>query len=129
MDIWQLDKLILFIAFVIPGFISIKVYTLFYPSEIKEASAVIIEAIVYSCINYSFFLPLIIILENNNGFKASLLLRYLFYLLVLFFVPVVWVYIWKNKRIRKIPKLMPHPTLKPWDFVFLSRNHIGLLSL
>ena len=28
MDIWDVDKLVLFIAFVIPGFVSIKTYQL-----------------------------------------------------------------------------------------------------
>jgi hypothetical protein len=36
MNIWEVDKLIIFIAFVIPGFISIKVYDLFVPTERRE---------------------------------------------------------------------------------------------
>jgi len=33
MNIFEIDKLIIFIAFVIPGFISIKVYNLLSPTQ------------------------------------------------------------------------------------------------
>lgn len=39
MDIWEVDKLILFIAFVIPGFIALKMYELIFPGEEKDSSA------------------------------------------------------------------------------------------
>jgi len=38
MEIWEIDKLVLFIAFVIPGFISIKCYQLLFPGTEKSAS-------------------------------------------------------------------------------------------
>lgn len=119
MDIWQLDKLLLFIAFVIPGFISIKVYTLLYPGDKKEASSVLIEAITYSCINYAFFLPLIMVLEKNPSFKVSTFLHYILYISVLLIAPILWTFLWKQIRESdKFQKFMPHPTLKPWDFIF-----------
>ena len=45
MDIWSFDKLFIFIIFVVPGFIRIKVYAALPPSVKKEASKIIIEAV------------------------------------------------------------------------------------
>jgi len=38
MDIWQIDKLVLFLVFFIPGFISIRVYDSLVPSERRDLS-------------------------------------------------------------------------------------------
>lgn len=64
LDIWQADKLFLFIAFVMPGFISIKCYQLFHPGIVRNVADQIVDAIAYSCINYSLFLWLIFAVEG-----------------------------------------------------------------
>ena len=66
MNIWELDKLIIFIIFIIPGFISIKTYKLLYPSEKQESSKQIIEALTYSCINYALLFWLLFIIESKK---------------------------------------------------------------
>lgn len=55
MDIWSFDKLFIFIIFVVPGFISIKVYEALHPSVKRESSKIIIDAVAYSCINYAIW--------------------------------------------------------------------------
>ena len=45
MNIWQLDSLVIFIAFVIPGFISLKVFELFYSNQVKDSSKQIVDAV------------------------------------------------------------------------------------
>lgn len=61
MNIWDTDKLVLFIAFVIPGFVSIKTYDLFVPSERREVGKSLVDAVAYSCVNYSLLLWLILL--------------------------------------------------------------------
>ncbi len=36
MNIWEADKLVLFLIFFIPGFVSIKVYDLLIPGEQRD---------------------------------------------------------------------------------------------
>ena len=69
MDIWQIDKLILFLLFFIPGFISTKVYNLLYPSEQKDFSAFLLEAIGYSSLNFAILSWLIIIIHSGNFYN------------------------------------------------------------
>jgi len=123
LNIWDLDKLFLFIMFVVPGFISLKAYELFIPSQPKDSSKQIIDAITYSSINYALLFFFIVKVELSGYYTTHQNLYYLFYFSVLFLSPVVLVLIWKWIRSTNIAqKNAPHPTGKPWDYVFSQRK-------
>ncbi len=123
MDIWEIDKLALFLAFVIPGFISIKVYQLAFPGTERATSDQLIDAIAYSSINYALLIIPIISIESGNLQESYRFLYYLFYVFVLFIAPIIWVLIWKHLRTRDFfQRNAPHPTAKPWDYVFAQRK-------
>jgi hypothetical protein len=63
MDIWTTDKFLLFFAFVIPGFISIKCYELLFPGPGRSSSEQVIDAIAYSAMNYAILAYPIIAVE------------------------------------------------------------------
>lgn len=119
LDIWQADKILLFIAFVIPGFLSIKFYQLIFPGTLRNASDQLIDAIAYSCINYALLFWVIVYVEDANVRHLHPALYYLFYVFVLFVSPFLLVLGWKWLRTHeKFKGTAPHPTPKPWDFVF-----------
>lgn len=123
MDIWETEKLFLFIIFVVPGFISIKFYQLFYPGTSRPVSEQLVDAVSYSCINYAALFWLVQIVENSKLADVHAWLYYLFYVFVLIVAPAVWVILWKWIRTRNIfQRSAPHPTQKPWDFVFQQRR-------
>ena len=123
MDIWQLDKLYLFIIFVVPGFVSLKTYELIFPHGIVDSSKQIVDAVAYSCINYAILIVPIIIVENSNAVINSPKLYLAFYLFVLLVSPILIVIAWKFLRLTQFAqKNAPHPTAKPWDYVFAQRK-------
>lgn len=123
MDVWELDKLFLFIAFVIPGFISIKAYQLAFPGTERATSDQLIDAVAYSSINYALLIFPIISIESSALRETCRFLYYLFYVFVLFLAPVIWVLIWKYLRTRDFfQRNAPHPTARPWDYVFAQRK-------
>jgi hypothetical protein len=123
MEIWDENKLIIFIAFVIPGFVSLKIYELLFPSEHHESSKQIVDAIAYSCLNYAILLWPITRVETTNLNTTHPNIYAVFYLVVLFVFPVLWVFIWKwIRESDKFQNFAPHPTQKPWDFVFGNRR-------
>ncbi|MFN3901608.1 MAG: DUF6338 family protein [Alishewanella aestuarii] len=123
MDIWDIDKLVLFIAFVIPGFISIKAYQLAFPGTERATSDQLIDAIAYSSINYALLIFPIISVESGKLRDECRSLYYLFYIFVLFIAPIIWVLLWKYLRTRDFfQRNAPHPTSKPWDYVFAQRK-------
>jgi hypothetical protein len=123
MDIFEADKLILFIAFVIPGFISIKFYDLVFPDTRGATSDRLIDAIAYSSINYAILFYPIEIIESSDLRSSCGVLYYIFYVFVLLIAPAIWVLLWKQMRLSKwVAASIPHPTSKPWDFVFSQRR-------
>lgn len=120
LELLELNKLLLFVAFVMPGFIAIKAYELFaVASERKSTSEQLIDAVSYSCINYVIWLPVVYMVESGELKNVHFWLYVLFYFLVLFVSPVLISYLWVKIRVKK---LSLHPIQKPWDYVFSKRQ-------
>lgn len=119
MDIWEADKLIVFIAFVIPGFITLKLYGLLYPSEQKDSTGQLIDAVTYSCINYAILAWPILLLETSGIANSHPGWYSAFYLFALLIAPISLAFGWKFLRNTKLLKrYFHHPFKKPWDYVF-----------
>ncbi|MDY0972598.1 DUF6338 family protein [Siccibacter turicensis] len=119
MDIWDINKLLIFIAFVIPGFLSMKIYSILHPNVSLDTSKIIVEVVSYSCINYAIWFIPIYYIEKSTTQSSNAILYFLFYLSVLFISPIVltiflvWMRSWKWLR-----GLLPHPTGRAWDYFF-----------
>lgn len=123
MDIWDASKLSLFIQFVIPGFISIKWYQLSFPGSSRAASEQIVDAVAYSCINYAIWSIPTHYVQAGVQSKGWSPCDVLFYILVMFVSPILLVELWKMIRKSSVfQKNAPHPTGKPWDYVFAQRK-------
>lgn len=123
MDIWQADKLVMFIAFVVPGFVGLKTYELLYPGTARDTQQQLIDAVAYSSINYGLMLWPIYLVEQSNIREHSPTLYGAFYAFVLLGAPVAWAFVLKWMRGRRaLLKVIPHPIRKPWDFVFSQRQ-------
>lgn len=123
MDVWNINALSLFIAFVVPGFISLKTYQLILPSESISSDKLLIDAIAYSSINYAILLWPIYAIETHNVRALHPTAYVLFYVFVLLIAPVIWVYLFRWIRTTQIAQsAMPHPTSRPWDYVFGKRR-------
>ncbi len=123
MDIWEINKMILFLILFIPGFISIKVYDLIIPSEKRDFTKSIFEVIGYSALNFAIFSWVIAIIHSNS-FPIEHELSYYILLFIIFFVgPIIWPILFlKLRTIKKIQGFITHPILKPWDYVFGKRR-------
>lgn len=123
MDIWEANKLLLFIAFVIPGFVSLKTYELLFPSVSKDTDKLLVDAVAYSSINYALLLWPIYEIETHQIREAHPTAYVLFYVFVLLVAPISWACVLKKLRTTEfLQKVIPHPTAKPWDFVFAQRK-------
>ncbi len=123
MDIWSADKLVLFIAFVVPGFVSLKTYELLSSSAAKEPASQIVDAVAYSSVNYALLLWPIFEVESRNVRATSPTWYILFYVFVLLVAPVSWAALLRRLREAQfLQRSLPHPTGKPWDYVFSQRT-------
>lgn len=124
MDIWDIDKIMLFLTFVIPGFVSIKVYQIIFPGTERSSSDLLIDAISYSCITYAILGVPIYLVESGKLREQSGFLYFLFYVFVFFVFPIILVSLWKAIRTSDfMQRRAPHPTDLPWDYVFSQGQH------
>jgi len=120
MEIFESSKLFLFIIFAIPGFIAIKTYSLLCPNQDKDSTKLIIDAITYSCMNYAILGPFIymMIFSKKWVFICSFF-TFSFYTFVMLIFPAFLAWLWLRLReLEFFRKNAPHPTPRPWDFVF-----------
>ncbi|MFT6348341.1 MAG: hypothetical protein ACJAYB_001347 [Psychromonas sp.] len=122
LNIWEVDKLILFIAFIIPGFVSIKSYELIHPNDDKDSSKRIIEAIAYSCMNYAFLgIPLYYLLKPDMLESLVAIWFISVFSLVIFPALLTLLFSWL-RRLDIVQRNTPHPIKRPWDYVFQQRQ-------
>lgn len=122
-DIFEINKIILFVIFFVPGFISIKVYHLLIASEKTNFSEALSEAIGFSSINFASLSWLIILINRNDFYKNNFVLYCLSGIFIIFIAPILWtclyVYLAKSKKFRRY---ILSPIKNPWDFFFEQKK-------
>lgn len=123
MELLDANKLVLFVVFVVPGFVSLKTYQLLFQTAPRDASTQIVDAVAYSCLNYALLAWPILSVEESNAKNSSPQLYFAFYFFVLFVAPVALVCVLMGLRSTNFfQKTLPHPIGKPWDYVFGKRK-------
>lgn len=128
MNVWQIDRLVLFLIFLIPGFISTKVYDLLIPGERRDLSKSLFEVVAYSAINFALLSWLIILIHSRGFYGDHPALYFSSLLLILFIFPAVWPLLYlKVSSWNIIAKRFIHPIPKPWDYVFGKRQSFWVI--
>lgn len=114
------ETLALFLIFFVPGFLMIKAYDLLVPSERRDFSKGVFEAVAYSAVNLAAFTPLIYLMRT--GFFSPFW-YWVWATVVLIVGPVVWALLFfRVRRSKWLTRQFPHPILRPWDYVFGQRE-------
>lgn len=120
MEILSGDKILWFILFVMPGFLSVKIYELFVPGDARESKKLIFDSVAYSAIVYGISSPALYWWANTRFFEGSLLGNCVLAFCVLFLLPCILP--WLFQKIRRSEWILrfgvQHPVNSPWDFVF-----------
>lgn len=128
MEIFTIDKIILFILFFVPGFISMKVYRLLIASGNTDFSHSINEVIAFSSINYAFFSWLIILIYKNDLYVNHLYWFLLACLFIIFIAPILWTILYYSLiRSKFLRKFIVSPFKEPWDFYFERKKSCWIL--
>ncbi len=130
MDILNITRLLdissifIFLVYIIPGFISLKVHASIFPIEKRDFSKSILEIFIYSSLNYAFFVWLLIILFKYNLYNNNIILFIASVIIIVVIGPVVWPIAYSallsTALIQKLKPINPIPL--PWDFVFMQRK-------
>lgn len=122
MDLWNLDKLTIFIVFAIPGFLMLKTNAVLGLEPPNDSSKQIIDAVAFSCINYAILAWPILQIESSDVRHTHPDAYIAFYGFAVLIAPVLLAVGWRTLRCTELAqKVLPHPTARPWDFVFRKR--------
>jgi hypothetical protein len=128
MDIWNVDKLTLFLIFFLPGFISMKVYGLMVPGEPRDFSKAVLEAISYSTLNFAVLFWLIIFIHTGDFYHRHLIWYSLSVAIIMVVVPACWPFVYLRLSTWPfIARHFVHPIRKPWDYVFGKREPFWII--
>jgi len=114
-------SLALLLAFLMPGIISQKIYSLFVTDPGRSQSAILLDALTYSCITFAITSPLAWLLLTSWRHLGFWLVAVAL-LIMLVVVPVFLPWAWLN--IRNLPwirGLGVKIIKRPWDYIF-NRN-------
>src|SRR5690349_14367951 len=101
----QQETLALFLLFFVPGFLMIQVYDLLVPSERRDFSKSIFEAVAYSAVNLGAFTPLIYLMRS--GFLPPLW-YWICVTVILVVGPILWgILFYYARRSRWFGKYFP----------------------
>jgi len=119
MDIWNADKLTLFLIFFLPGFISMKVYDLLVPGERRDFTKSVLEAISYSTLNFAVLFWLIATIQTGDFYHRHFILYSVSVAGIMVVGPACWPFVFlRISAWRPVGKHFVHPIQKPWDYVF-----------
>lgn len=123
MNIWEVDKVFLFITIVLPGFISIKIYDLIVAGDKRDFSKSLVEAISYSVMNFGLLSWLILIISAESFAKDNQNLYFLSLALIFVICPIIWPFIYVSlSKLKIFKKHFLAPVNQPWDRVFTNRE-------
>ncbi|MFD1555766.1 DUF6338 family protein [Paraburkholderia silviterrae] len=123
MDITSVDKLLLAVVFLIPGFVAMKVYSVLTSSERLDASKALVDALAFSCLTYAAFSWAILWVREVQLAAFHPVWFGVFCVALLFIAPAIAaVALFAARRLRSVARWLPHPVGKPWDFVFSRRE-------
>lgn len=129
MNIWELNKLLLFLIFFIPGFISLKIYDLIIPGERRDFSKSLLEVLGYSSLNYAAFSWLIFLIYSRKLYQNHTNWFLLSLVIVLFIAPAAWPFIFVIlfDKWKFLSKFIIHPIPKAWDYIFGKRKSFWVI--
>jgi hypothetical protein len=122
---FETKQFVLFLAFFVPGFISIKVYDLLWPSERRDWSKAVIEAIGFSAVNFAVLSPIVYPTVIGYGIFINPLLQTGVAFVALLIAPAIWPIILRTVLRKR--GLLLDPVHKPWDVVFKDRGECWII--
>lgn len=127
-ELLNAERLVLFLVFVVPGFVAMRTHDLLIPAEARDWGSSLVEAIAYSMLNVAALFWFIGLLQRQGFQQQHPVLHGLGMFGVLFVAPVGWAflarYIITSPLVRRLV-LDPSPTA--WDFFFSKRRPAWVL--
>jgi len=122
------ENLQLFLVFVVPGFVALKTFDLFVPSERRDLSATLVEIVAFSMLNLGLWFWLVAWLSDSGIADRSRSLWIAAWVFVLVVSPgILALGIYRARVSRWARQWLQHPMPSAWDFFFTKRKPCWIL--
>jgi hypothetical protein len=123
-----IQNLQLFLVFVVPGFVALKVYDLLIPSEKRDFGSAIIEVVSYSMVNLALMSWALLLMRQDDFSNNHPVIYYLGTVGILFVAPAFIAIVWyRVRKSRFISRWMLHPMPSGLDYFFSKRESLWIL--
>lgn len=124
----SIENLQLFLVFIVPGFVALKVYDLLVPAERRDFGGSMVEAITYSMVNLAI-MSWAVILLRQGGFAQKHPFLYLFSTVCILLVApaglAIGFYALRSSKFAS--RWFRHPMPSAWDYFFNQRRRCWIL--
>jgi hypothetical protein len=118
MNIWEVDKLQLFLALFIPGFLIIKVYDILFPNSSRDFSKAWFDAVAFSSLHYG----VCYIYMTIMGYSQIIPTASIVFIWVIF-IPSIYPFLFLGVvKSGLFHRFFIHPIQRPWDFFFSKQK-------
>jgi hypothetical protein len=128
MKLYELNSILLLVFFFLPGFVSLKIWSLFHGRKEVSQHALIYDCVFFSIVNFALLSPIAIPFFVYGWYKIHPVFLALFILLFSLVAPVLWPFLWgfliSKKWIYRFFQL-PYPTA--WDYFVYQRKTCFML--
>lgn len=114
------NNMILFLIMFIPGFVSMKVWSLIVPSRNRKMADYVLEAVSYSIFNFAILFWLINLISGEGFQENNPFLFYVSIFLIFFLFPSLWPFLIKYllESSETVRRIFLNPTPTAWDHFF-----------
>jgi len=128
MKLYESNSILLFVFFFLPGFVSLKIWSLFHRRKEVSQHALIYDCVFFSIVNFALLSPIAIPFFVYGWYKIHPLLLALFILLYSLVAPVFWPFLWSfliNKKC--LYRFFQLPYATSWDYFVHQRKSCFML--
>lgn len=123
MNIWEKEKILLFLALFIPGFIIIKIHDILFPNSSRDFSKAWFDAVAFSSLHYGVCYAYMTI-SGYTEIVPTPSLIFIWGILIPCIYPFLFLGIVK---VGLFHRFFIHPIQRPWDFFFSEKKKYWLL--
>jgi len=128
MKLDDLSSILLFVFFFLPGFVSLKVWSLFFRQKKADGKSLTYDCIFFSIVNFGLLSPVSLPFFISGWYKDHPVLTGFFVLFYCVVAPTLWPILWKfliNKKFMYRFIQLPYPTA--WDYFVGQRKSCFML--
>lgn len=128
MKLYGLNSILIFVFFFLPGFVSLKIWSLFHRRKEAGQQSLIYDGVFFSIINFTLLSPITIPFFVYDWYKIHTFLLVLFFILYFLLAPISWPFLWRfliNKKFFYRFFQLPYSTA--WDYFAHQRKTCFML--